>query len=50
MSLSEFFSFDTNPLRDESLTLQQDLLNSYNELSSQDKMLLQAYLKGLCKK
>ena len=48
MSLSEFFSFDTNPLRDESLTLeQQDLLNSYNELSSQDKMLLQAYLKGL---
>lgn len=51
ISLSEFFSFDTNPLRDESLTFeQQDLLNSYNELSSQDKMLLQAYLKGLRKK
>ena len=51
ISLSEFFSFDTNPLRDESLTFeQQDVLNSYNELSSQDKMLLQAYLKGLRKK
>lgn len=51
ISLSEFFSFGTNPLRDESLTFeQQDLLNSYNELSSQDKMLLQAYLKGLRKK
>ena len=44
-------TLDTNPLRDESLTFeQQDLLNSYNELSSQDKMLLQAYLKGLRKK
>ena len=51
MSLSEFFSFNTNPLRNESLTFeQQDLLNSYDELSSQDKLLLKAYLKGLCKK
>ena len=51
MSLSEFFAFDINPLRNESLTIeQQDLLNSYNELSSQDKLLLKAYLNGLCKK
>ena len=51
MSLSEFFAFNTNPLRNESLTFeQQDLLNSYDELSSQDKLLLKAYLKGLCKK
>lgn len=51
MSLSEFFAFNANPLRNESLTYeQQDLLNSYNELSSQDKLLLKAYLKGLCKK
>lgn len=51
ISLSEFFSFTENPLRNESITPeQQDLLNSYEELSAQDKKLLQAYLQGLNKK
>ena len=51
ISLSEFFSFNENPLRNENLSeKQQDLLNTYEELSSQDKKLLLAYLQGLCKK
>lgn len=51
IGLSEFFQFEKNPLRDESITLeQQDLLNSYDSLSKQDKQLLQAYLKGLLRK
>lgn len=51
ISLSEFFTFSENPLRNEILTPeQQDLLNSYEELSVQDKRLLQAYLQGLNKK
>lgn len=51
ISISEFFSFSENPLRNELLTPeQQDLLNSYEELSVQDKKLLQAYLRGLNKK
>lgn len=51
ISLSEFFSFTENPLRNELLTPeQQDILNSYEELSVQDKKLLHAYLQGLNKK
>lgn len=51
ISLSEFFSFAENPLRNESITPeQQDILNLYEELSMQDKKLLQAYLQGLSKK
>lgn len=51
MSLSEFFDFETNPLRNESISPEeQDILNRYNELSCQDKKLLQAYLNGLCKR
>lgn len=51
ISLSEFFEFQKNPLRNESISEeQQDLLNSYGSLSVRDKELLQAYLKGLCKK
>ena len=51
ISLSEFFSFKENPLRSNSLTEeQQDLINSYEALSSKDKDLLKAYLQGLCKK
>lgn len=51
LSLSEFFSFAENPLRNQNITSeQQDLLNSYEELSAQDKKLLQAYLRGLNKK
>ena len=51
MSLSEFFDFETNPLRNESISPEeQDILNRYNELYCQDKKLLQAYLNGLCKR
>ena len=51
ISLSEFFSFESNPLRNEDITPeQQELLNTYEELSIQDKKLLHAYLNGLCKK
>lgn len=51
ISLSEFFNFTENPLRNEDLTdIQQDIINSYNTLSAKDKELLAAYLRGLCKK
>ena len=51
ISLSEFFSFAENPLRNETINPeQQDILNSYEELSVQDKKLLQAYLQGLSKR
>lgn len=51
ISLFEFFNFSENPLRNNSISAeQQDLINSYEELSVQDKKLLRAYLNGLCKK
>ena len=51
ISLSEFFDFQTNPLRNEIISEEkQNILNSYDSLSIRDKELLQAYLKGLCKK
>ena len=51
ISLSEFFAFGENPLRNESISSeQQELLNAFEELSIQDKKLLQAYLNGLRKK
>lgn len=51
ISLSEFFSFEENPLRNSSVSEeQQQLLNFYDSLSSKDKELLLAYLRGLCKK
>ena len=51
ISLSEFFDFQTNPLRLDTITEdEQNIINSYNSLSSTDKKLLKAYLRGLCKK
>ena len=51
ISLSEFFEFTDNPLRNEQLTeTQQDIINAYESLSVKDKGLLLAYLQGLCKK
>ena len=51
ISLSEFFEFVENPLRDNRITeIQQDIINSYESLSVKDKGLLIAYLRGLCKK
>ena len=51
ISLSEFFAFEENPLRSNTLTEeQQDLINSYEALSNKDKELLKAYLQGFRKK
>lgn len=48
ISLSEFFSFESNPLRNELLSDdEEELLNTYKELSVQNKKLLKAYLDGL---
>ena len=45
ISLSEFFSFESNPLRNELLSDdEEELLNTYKELSVQNKKLLKAYL------
>ena len=51
ISLSEFFDFAGNPLRNHNVTEeQQDIINSYESLSAKDKELLRVYLDGLCKK
>ena len=48
ISLADFFDFKENPLRNESITEEeQSLLNAYSSLSQKDKELLIAYLKGL---
>lgn len=51
ISLSDFFDYKKNPLRDVSLTEdEQELLSAYRKLSIRDKELLNAYLDGLGKK
>ena len=51
ISLSDFFDFKKNPLRDTSLSEdEQNWLNLYRKLSKRDKELLNAYLDGLSKK
>lgn len=51
ISLSEFFNFIENPLRNSDISPEkQDILVSYDSLSVKDKELLIAYLRGLCKK
>lgn len=51
ISVSEFFSYQTNPLKSDNLTeKEQDIVNSYRSLSEKDKELLAAYLNGLCKR
>ena len=48
ISLYDFFNFKTNPLRQESLTEeQQKLLTTYNSFSKRKKELLIAYAQGL---
>ncbi|MGN0326930.1 MAG: helix-turn-helix domain-containing protein [Lachnospiraceae bacterium] len=48
ISLSNFFKFTKNPLRNETISEEeQKLLNAYASLSQKDKELLTAYLKGL---
>ena len=51
ISLSEFFSYKTNPLKSDTLTeREQDIVNAYRSLSEKDKELFAAYLDGLCKR
>ncbi len=51
ISLSDFFLYEKNPLKSEDLTdKEQNIINAYQTLSSKDKELLEAYLRGLCKK
>ncbi len=51
ISLSDFFDYKKNPLRDASLSEdEQNLLSAYQRLSIRDKELLNAYLDGLSKK
>ncbi len=51
ISLSDFFDYKKNPLRDASLSEdEQNLLSAYRRLSIRDKELLNAYLDGLSKK
>lgn len=51
ISLSDFFDFKKNPLRDASLSEdEQNLLNAYRNLSIRDKELFNAYLDGLSRK
>ena len=48
ISLTDFFNFKENPLRNETISEEeQRLLNAYSALSQKDKDLLTAYLKGL---
>ena len=51
ISLSNFFDYKKNPLRDDRLSEdEQNLLALYRKLSIRDKDLLNAYLDGLSKK
>ena len=48
ISLTDFFDFPKNPLRNETISEEEQcLINAYTSLSQKDKDLLIAYLKGL---
>lgn len=51
ISLSEFFDFELYPLKDDSLTPEEDeLINKYRALPQNKQMLLNAYIDGLSQK
>ena len=51
ISLSDFFDYKKNPLRDTSLSEdEQNLVSAFRKLSIRDKELLNAYLDGLGKR
>ena len=51
ISLSDFFDYKKNPLRDTSLSeAEQELVNTYRQLSIKDRELLGAYLDGMSRK
>ena len=51
ISLSDFFDYKKNPLRDTSLSeAEQELVSTYRQLSIKDRELLGAYLDGMSRK
>ena len=51
ISLSDFFNYKKNPLRDTSLSeAEQELVSTYRQLSIKDRELLGAYLDGMSRK
>lgn len=49
ITMTEFFDFETYPLKDDSLTAEEDeLVNKFRTLSKKKKALLNAYMDGLC--
>lgn len=51
ISLSDFFNFELYPLKNDSLTPEEDeLINKYRTLSQNKQMLLNAYIDGLSQK
>ena len=51
ISLSQFFEYKQNPLKNDALTEEeQDILYAYRALSKKDKELLTAYIHGLSKR
>lgn len=51
ISLSDFFDYKKNPLRDTSLSeAEQELVSTYRQLSIKDRALLGAYLDGMSRK
>lgn len=51
ISLSDFFDYKENPLRDTSLSeAEQELVSTYRQLSIKDRELLGAYLDGMSRK
>lgn len=50
ISLSEFFEFEKNPLRIDTISSdEQNIINTYRVLAANDKKFLNAYLKALSK-
>ena len=51
ISIADFFNYNTNPLRNPSLSdEEQALINNYRSLNAKEKEVLHVCLQGLCKK
>ena len=51
ISVADFFSYETNPLRNPKLSdEEQDIINNYRTLNAREKEVLKVCLQGLCKK
>lgn len=51
ISMSDFFNYETNPLRSPQFSEdEQTIINDYRTLNTREKELLTVYLNGLCRK